>query len=82
MAVWARLKPGYSAEEVCQRALGMGLHIPGPNLFTPPNLEVNALRLGFASLNEEEMRRTIPLFARKHTSPLKLNYNWWLNCVQ
>jgi len=61
LAVWVKFDEKYLAEEIKQRALELGLRLP-KSIFKNINGEkINAIRMGFASLEEEEMREAVAL---------------------
>jgi GntR family transcriptional regulator/MocR family aminotransferase len=59
MAVWARFSRQAPVKELAGRALKMGLYMSDGQAYNTHNKDYNAIRIGFASLNEEEMDEAI-----------------------
>jgi len=59
MAVWARFSRRAPVKELAGRALKMGLYMSDGQVYNTHNKEYNAIRFGFASLNEEELDEVI-----------------------
>lgn len=55
MALWVTFKENYPVNEIIAQARDRGLRIPPPSSFSDQESPMNALRLGFASLDEEEI---------------------------
>lgn len=55
MAVWTMLEPDYSIAGLAERLTKKGIYMNEGSLY-PYKPEINGIRLGFASLNEKEMR--------------------------
>lgn len=64
MAVWVRFKEKYRVEDVSQKAMQLGLRLPGTKQLGPDGKSINALRMGFASLNEDEMHKALELLRK------------------
>lgn len=61
LAVWVKFDDQYPVEEIKKRALELGLRLP-KSIFENMNGEkINAIRMGFASLEEEEMKEAVGL---------------------
>ena len=52
MALWVRFNENYPVNEIISQARGRGLHMPSPSSYSDQDSPINALRLGFASLDE------------------------------
>jgi len=61
LAVWARFDPALPLSEVARRSREMGLWISDGLHYGP---DLNATRLGFASVNEEEIERGMVILKR------------------
>ena len=61
LAVWVHFTNGCSVREIRQRALKLGLRLPKTVFQDEQGNDVNAIRMGFASLNDEEMKEAIKL---------------------
>lgn len=61
MAIWLRLKPSFSWEEVATMAKKNGLFLPEPEKYHFSGLNPKGIRIGFASLNSEEIIRAVRL---------------------
>lgn len=60
LAIWLRLKKGLNAQIWSENAARLGLSIlPGMHYSLDENQPIEAFRLGFASMNEEELKRAI-----------------------
>ena len=57
MALWVTFKENYPVNEIISQARNKGLHIPSPSSYCDQESPMNALRLGFASLDEGEIRK-------------------------
>ncbi len=55
LAVWVHFSEAYPLTEVREEALKRGLLISRTVFFTPEGQPINAIRMGFASLSEEEL---------------------------
>ncbi len=55
LAAWVKFDSSLPITEIREKALAKGLQIPKPNYFDLNGTHLNAIRMGFASLNEEEM---------------------------
>lgn len=65
LAIWLRLNSGLSAETWAAQAIKLGLSVmPGISFDLETVRPAEAFRLGFASLNEQEMLRAIDLLVR------------------
>jgi GntR family transcriptional regulator/MocR family aminotransferase len=56
MACWAQFNKKYSLPVIARRASAKGMYIADGLFYNTGNVEYNSLRMGFASLNEEEMK--------------------------
>ncbi|MEM8969253.1 MAG: PLP-dependent aminotransferase family protein [Bacteroidota bacterium] len=61
LAVWVHFTNGRSVKEIRQQALKLGLRLPKTVFQDEQGNDVNAIRMGFASLNDEEMKEAIKL---------------------
>jgi GntR family transcriptional regulator/MocR family aminotransferase len=56
LALWAQFRKEYTLPAVAARAAKLGLFINSGVLYNTDGADYNALRIGFASLNEKEMK--------------------------
>jgi len=56
MAVWAKFNKKYSLPAIAKRVSAKGLYMTDGLFYNSGNVEYNALRMGFASMNEDEMK--------------------------
>ena len=61
MAAWVKFDPTLSLPEIRNRALEKGLVISKSVFHDDKNNHLNAIRMGFASLNEEEASKAIAI---------------------
>lgn len=66
MAIWTRFNRKYPLPEVAARALQAGLFMSDGSSYITGKINHNALRIGFASLNEKEMEEVVGIL-RKST---------------
>jgi GntR family transcriptional regulator/MocR family aminotransferase len=59
MAVWAAFNKKYPLPVIAQRAAAKGLFMVNGSYYNTGNTNYNALRMGFASLNESEMNEAV-----------------------
>jgi len=64
MAVWATFNKKYSLSSISQRAAAHGLFISNGSTYNSGNINYNALRMGFASLNEKEMKDVVGIIKK------------------
>ncbi len=64
LALWVRFEAGIDVDQLVQRALEHGLVVRSGRLFSPVDEAENALRLGFASLNREELCEAVRRLVR------------------
>ncbi|MFK4826067.1 PLP-dependent aminotransferase family protein [Paenochrobactrum sp. BZR 588] len=65
LAIWLRLKHGLNAQEWSENATRLGLALlPGIHYSLDETQPIEAFRLGFASMNEEELSRAIQILVR------------------
>ncbi|MFS2157515.1 PLP-dependent aminotransferase family protein [Pseudomonas sp. Pseusp122] len=64
LALWVRFAESIDVDQLVERALTLDLVVRGGRQFSPEDRPENALRLGFASLNEEEIRRAVQRLAQ------------------
>ena len=64
MAVWAKLSPNYSWENVSEIARQHKLEIGNWQHYNSPQLALNSIRIGFAAYNEEEIYELINRFKK------------------
>ncbi|MBD8150441.1 PLP-dependent aminotransferase family protein [Pseudomonas fluorescens] len=57
LALWVRFEAEIDVDRMVKTALGHGLVVRSGRQFSPTSQPENALRLGFASLNQEEIRQ-------------------------
>lgn len=64
LAIWLRMQEGLSAQQWSENALKMRLSVSAGARFTlEPARPPEALRVGFASLNQDELRQAVQLLA-------------------
>lgn len=61
MAVWAQYDPSVSLPILSEKALNMGLRISDGSNYNPDGIQLNAARMGFAAVNEEEIEQGISI---------------------
>lgn len=73
MAIWAEVMPPYKLSEISDAALKKRLYITKGDKYNLPGKEPNHLRLGFAGLNENEIKTALKLLkeALETLSPQK-----------
>lgn len=64
MAVWVRFNKNYPLPEVSLRAVRHGLFMANGKYYNTGNTNYNALRMGFASLNEKEMKLVVNIIKK------------------
>lgn len=65
LAIWLRMKKGLNAQQWSENATRLGLSLlPGVHYSLDETLPIEAFRLGFASMNEEELSRAIQILIR------------------
>lgn len=65
LAIWLRMRPGLSAETWAANAERVGLSLsPGVRFALDTSETPEAFRIGYASLDEEDIRRVVALLAR------------------
>jgi GntR family transcriptional regulator / MocR family aminotransferase len=64
MATWVGFRPPFSLTEIAHRASAQGLFMSDGSFYNSGNKTYNALRMGFASLNELEMEEIISLLKK------------------
>jgi len=61
LAVWVKFDENYPVEQIKERALELGLRLPKSTFKNINGKKINAIRMGFASLEEVEMRVAVGL---------------------
>ncbi|KQM51734.1 GntR family transcriptional regulator [Pseudomonas sp. Leaf15] len=64
LALWVRFQDETDVDRLVENALGQGVVVRSARQFSPEGLSENALRLGFASLNRDEIRQGTLRLAR------------------
>lgn len=64
MAVWAQFDPAVLLPEISRKAGLKGLYLPDGSVYNPPGKLLNATRMGFASLNPEEIGESVAILER------------------
>ncbi|WP_455930497.1 MocR-like pyridoxine biosynthesis transcription factor PdxR [Pseudomonas fluorescens] len=64
LALWVRFQDETDVDRLVENALGQGVVVRSARQFSPEGLAENALRLGFASLNRDEIRQGTLRLAR------------------
>lgn len=61
LAVWVKFDGRYPVQVIKRRALELGLRLPKSIFKNMDSKKVNAIRMGFASLEEEEMKEAVEI---------------------
>ncbi|HEY8969566.1 MAG TPA: hypothetical protein VIM64_10745, partial [Puia sp.] len=61
LALWTRFRKEYPLSEISTRAAGNGLMISDGRMYDTDGHHFNALRIGFASMNEKELEEAVHL---------------------
>src|SRR5215831_6204133 len=61
MAIWTQFKKKFLLPDIAAKAAGKGLFMNDGSFFNSPGNNYNAIRFGFASLNESEMERIVAI---------------------
>ncbi|HWB24436.1 MAG TPA: PLP-dependent aminotransferase family protein [Chitinophagaceae bacterium] len=64
MAVWATFNKKYPLQVIAQRVAEQGLYMSNGSTYNSGNINYNALRMGFASLNENEMSEVVSIIKK------------------
>lgn len=64
MAIWVRFNKKYSLRKIASLAAAKGLWMKDGSFYNTSNVNYNALRMGFASMDKSEMTRTIEILAQ------------------
>jgi GntR family transcriptional regulator/MocR family aminotransferase len=64
LALWARFREEYPLSEISQRAAKNGLLISDGRMYDVDDHRFNALRIGFASMNEKELEEAVGLLKK------------------
>jgi GntR family transcriptional regulator/MocR family aminotransferase len=64
LALWVRFQDETDVDQLVKAAQGQGVVVRSARQFSPMNLPENALRLGFASLDRDEIRQATLRLAR------------------
>jgi GntR family transcriptional regulator/MocR family aminotransferase len=64
MAVWAKFDKKYPLPEIARKASALGLYMTDGRIYNTDKVDYNALRIGFASLNEREMGEAVDIIKR------------------
>jgi len=64
MALWARFNKMHSLPAIARRASAQGLYMSDGSAYNLGTVNYNALRMGFASLNEKEMEEAISILKK------------------
>jgi GntR family transcriptional regulator/MocR family aminotransferase len=64
LALWVRFADSIDVDQLTEKALELDLVVRGGRLFSPFDHPENAMRLGFASLNQEEIRIAVQRLAQ------------------
>lgn len=59
MALWAKFNPGINLVEVAEKASHKGVYLSNGLFHNPPGVNLNATRMGFASMNLTEIEKAI-----------------------
>jgi GntR family transcriptional regulator/MocR family aminotransferase len=64
MALWVKFNKKNPLPAVSQQASAMGLYMSDGSFYNSPGINYNALRMGFASLNEKEMEDSVRILKK------------------
>ncbi len=64
MAIWGKFDKNIKLPEVAAKALKKGLFISNGTIYNPENINLNATRMGFASLQPDEIEKAINLLTK------------------
>jgi DNA-binding transcriptional MocR family regulator len=64
MAVWVQFDPGFDLSQLSGKAALHGLGMLDGTFYNSGTTPLNALRMGFASLNEEEMVNVVKILGK------------------
>lgn len=64
MAVWTRFNKPYDLTKIASQAAARGLWMSDGSIYNPSDRNLNALRMGFASMNEKEMVGTFKILKK------------------
>ena len=64
LALWVKFADSIDVDQLAAKALELDLVVRGGRLFSPDGHPENALRLGFASLDTDEIRRATQRLAQ------------------
>ena len=59
MSVWVQFDKRYALKKISEKAATQGLFIGNGSFYNTDKIDYNALRMGFASLNEKEIQGTM-----------------------
>jgi GntR family transcriptional regulator/MocR family aminotransferase len=64
MAIWGRFDPKLNLVNLSEKAFGKKLQLSNGLRYNPPGQNLNATRMGFASLNLDEIEQTVEILSR------------------
>jgi GntR family transcriptional regulator/MocR family aminotransferase len=64
MALWVKFNKKNSLPDIAKQASAMGLFMSDGSFYNSPVINYNALRMGFASLNEKEMKEAVSILKK------------------
>ena len=64
MSVWVQFAKKYNLKEIASKAAAMGLFMSDETAYNTCTINYNAIRMGFASLNEKEIRAVIVILEK------------------
>ncbi|MEM6842579.1 MAG: PLP-dependent aminotransferase family protein [Bacteroidota bacterium] len=64
LAIWVHFTGGRNVKEIRQQALKLGLRLPKTVFQDEQRNDINAIRMGFASLNDKEVNEAIKLLTK------------------
>ncbi len=64
MAVWTRFNKSHELTKIAPKAAAHGLWMSDGSVYNPSDRNLNALRMGFASMNEKEMAGAIKILKK------------------
>lgn len=64
MAVWAKFNKKYPLPVIAQRVAAQGLYMVNGSYYNTGSTSYNALRMGYASLNEKEMQQAVGIIKK------------------
>jgi len=64
MALWLKFNENYQLSKIINKAVALGLQLTGSTYFKGENLTYDAIRFGFASVNEQELEFAVDVLKK------------------